>query len=290
MAGVSAVVVHYQSRGRLLGCVNDLLAQRGVELDVHVVECGDDGSVSRLNRSSRVSVHQPGRNLGYASGNNLGSDRASKRNDLLFINPDVRIPDENALAGLLSILGDHSDVAAVAPLLRRASGIEYYGSNWDERTGLAVHTGASAGAWPHARDTQALPWLNGACLLVRRDAWEQVGALDERFFLYFEEVDWCLRAGKLGLRLLLASRFEVLHVGSASFEGSTKGAYYAVRNRYLLARTHARGRRWRSYWICQTLQTYARQPDDRAAIGLGARHALLGRTGVMPGDEGAADT
>lgn len=284
---VAAVVVHYRSRGAVLGCVADLLGQVEVDLRVHVVECGDDGSVGRLPESVSLTVHRPGRNLGYAGGNNLGVRLAEDGADLLLVNPDVRLPDVRTVRTVHDVLASSPATGAVGPVLRRANGLEYTGSVWDERSGQAVHTGGGAPRWPHDEQSLVLPWLNGACLLVRRDAWNLVGPLDERYFLYFEEVDWCLRAGGLGLSCVLTSRTEVLHEGSASFADSTKGAYYAVRNRHLLARTHARGSRWRRTWAREAAQAYRSRPDQRAAVTRGALHAMRGRTGAMPGDEQA---
>ncbi|MCS7179712.1 MAG: glycosyltransferase, partial [Anaerolineae bacterium] len=58
--------------------------------------------------------------------------------------------------------------------------------------------------------------VSGACMFVRREVIEQIGLLDERFFLYFEDNDWCLRMRKAGWRVLYDPRFEVVHLGGAS--------------------------------------------------------------------------
>ena len=59
-------------------------------------------------------------------------------------------------------------------------------------------------------------WISGACLLVRQDVVEQIGLLDERFFLYFEDNDWCLRMRRADWRVFYDPRFEVIHLGGAS--------------------------------------------------------------------------
>jgi len=281
---VHAIVVHYRSAGMVAGCVADLLAQRGVTVSVTAVECGPDGSLDALPPTVRVLT--PGRNLGYAGGNALGL--ASLPEDdvpVLLVNPDVRVPSTGTVRMLVDALALEPTLAAVAPSLLRQDGRrESTGSTWDPGTAQALHTGARADRWPHVEVHVDLPWLNGACLLLRRQAVRAIGPLDQRFFLYYEEVEWCLRAVTAGWRLRLLAEC-VHHAGSASFSGSQKGAYYAVRNRHLLGRLHGRGPAWRARWVRETFRLLRRRPDQRGAALRGLRDALLHRYGAMPGDE-----
>lgn len=259
------------------------LQHQDVALSITVVECGSDGSADDLPPDVRL-VDQ-GCNLGYAGGNNAGV--ASLPEDglpVLLVNPDVTLDRPESVSRLLAVLDSAPEIGAVAPLLHRSDGLlEHSGSEWDPATAQAVHTGGGTNSWPHEGSTVDLPWLNGACLLVRRSTWQDVGGFDERFFLYFEESDWCLRATSRGWRLVLAE-VPVTHLGSASFAESTKGAYYAVRNRHLLGRKHGVGARWRVLWCRQSLGLLKRSPRERPAVRRAMRDALLHRYGAMAGD------
>ncbi len=291
---VHVVAVHYRSDGMLLDLLDDLAAQTGPELTIHVVESGDDGTVARARRRHPgIVVHDPGRNVGYAGGNNLAlaaiaADPTAADAPVLVVNPDVRVPDPGFVATLVAALRSAPKVAAVAPLIRDDAGrIEYVGSVVDRRRARAVHVETHVTAWPDPAPTRSLAWLDGACLLLDPAALRDVGGFDERYFLIVEEVDWCLRARDLGWTLLLARDAAVAHQRSSSFGGSTKSAYYAARNEYLLFRTHGEGA-WRWPWVRRWARTmvgrrHLRSGQTRSAA-LGIAHALRGRWGPAPED------
>lgn len=293
---VVVAIVHYRSRGMLIDLLDDLHAQVGVRLDVRVVESGDDGTVGRaVARHPGVSVCDPGRNAGYAAGNNLVFAETGGPSPVLIINPDVRIPDSRTVRRMVDALEADASVAAVAPLIRTGDGlIEYVGSEVDLHRAIAIHAPTHVGDWPGSAPALDLIWLDGACLLLRRAALDAIGGFDERFFLIVEEVEWCLRARAQGWRLLLLRDCEVEHARSSSFEGSTKSAYYATRNTYLLFREHSSGWRWRAYWFSRAARTAARRDHLRSGrsreVALGAWHALRGQWGPAPTDRGTGNS
>lgn len=274
----------------LLDLLGDLDAQEGVDLDIHVVESGDDGTLALAQRAfPGITVHDPGRNAGYAGGNNIIFGKTKSGAPVLVVNPDVRIRSVTTVACLRTMLVSDDTAAVVAPVIRTASGhIEYLSSEIDLRRGVAEHTETHVARWAGDGPRLDLAWLDGACLMFRADALQQVGGFDERYFLFVEEVDWCLRARAHGWRLLLIRDCEVTHQRSSSFGGSTKGAYYSFRNHYLLCLKHAPSPSWRLYWGLRVGRFVLRSDNWRSgrswAAARGAWHAATGRWGPAPVD------
>jgi N-acetylglucosaminyl-diphospho-decaprenol L-rhamnosyltransferase len=286
---VNVVIVHYRSAGMLLDLLADLQLQQGCLLEVHVVESGEDGTVvEATSRYPDLVVHDPGHNVGYAGGNNIGFAALSNDAPVLVVNPDARMDDPRTVATLLEALRSRPRVGAVAPLIVDENGrLEYVSSLVDRKRAIAVHVDTHVPSWPDDSLTRDLEWLDGACLLISREALVAVGGFDERFFLIVEEVDWCLRARDQGWLLVLVSEARIGHQRSSSFAGSTKGAYYSARNEYLLFRRHGHGP-WRWYWGKRWLRAAVGRSGRRAGRSrsslLGMWHAAIGRWGPAPED------
>jgi GT2 family glycosyltransferase len=192
------------------------------------------------------------------------------------------------VAALRDYLARHPDVAAVAPLIRTEQGRIAYASSAVDLAHAAVFlTMTNIDEWPHGPvEAVRLPWLSGAFWLFRRAAIENVGGFDERFFLLCEEVDWCLRARARGWELALLRDAEVHHSEGASFDRSSKSAYYYARNTFLLCRKHADGSRWLLSWGRIVLRPFFRPRLWRSAVPLNGIWAIVdavrGRYGPRP--------
>ena len=127
------IVVHYNSGGMLLELFRGLARQTDVEIDLHVVECGDDGTVSVALEEYSFQVEIPGENLGYSGGNNLVLRRIMDTDaPICIVNPDVKLRDPLTLIEMWKVLKGNPEIAAVAPSIRTAEGrIEYTGSKID---------------------------------------------------------------------------------------------------------------------------------------------------------------
>src|SRR4051794_39710475 len=107
---IDVITVHYRSQGMLGDLVADLMAQVDVSVNIHIVECGDDGTVDEvIRRWPTVSVHNAHANLGYCGGNNLAIQRLSRGHPVLIVNPDVRLPDRKTLGHLVRLLSRHPE-------------------------------------------------------------------------------------------------------------------------------------------------------------------------------------
>jgi GT2 family glycosyltransferase len=286
------VVVHYRSGGMLGDLVRDLAGQRSIDVITHVVECGDDGSVVKAHATHEFEVVSKGENLGYCGGNNLMLlEMLHSEWPICLINPDVRLPDPLALRRLHDALRNDPTLAAVAPSIIVDDGkIEYTGSRIDLDNAVAEHTGTYVESWPSGAPALAeMTWIDGACWMLRPAALRDVGVFDERFFLFSEDVDWCVRAGQLGWKVGVLRDVEVGHQRSSSFGDSSKGAYYAWRNTYLLCKKYEGRGTWVFSWLRRLLSFVCTRRNVRSGQSMaalrGARDAIMGRTGRMPGDD-----
>lgn len=286
---VDVVVVNWNSGGGLAALLADLEQQEGVELEVTVV---DNGSTDdSLHRAAPEHTVQTGANLGYTGGNNAGFRTLGLQRPVLVLNPDVRLPDSSAVASLARLLEAQPRLAALAPTIRSNGGsVEYLDSFVDPDRAMAVHLGTHADGWPDGvPSVLELAWVDGAAVLFRPVALEGVGLFDERFFLFYEEVDWCLRAARDGWAVGIATGVSVAHARSSSFGGTTKGSYYHWRNLYLLCDVHAQRRlAWRLRWAMRLARFCLQRGHLRGGQSLqalrGARDALRGRYGAGPED------
>jgi GT2 family glycosyltransferase len=186
-------------------------------------------------------------NLGFGAGMNRGAAHALDRGctHLLLLNPDVTI-DADSLSRLVMFAVDHANTL-VSPRLNRPDGSTWFAhGQLDRRTGLTRSQREPRGG---DRDQ----WLSGACLLVDRATWESLGGFDERYFLYWEDIDLSQRVLDLGGDLRVLHAVSAIHsVGGTQTGGgrSARYCFYMCRNRLRFAGAHlpARDRiRWLRY-------------------------------------------
>jgi GT2 family glycosyltransferase len=221
---------------------------QGVELRLLVRDNGStDGTPDRLrNEVPEAHVDAGVDNLGFAAGVNSLLDR-SDAPWFLPLNSDAW-PRPGAIGRLVEVAGAHPRAAAVAPRLERPDG-ELEHSTHPFPSLLVAATMAAGGdrwlpralahrmmlepAWDHRR-ARDVDWAVGAALLMRREAIEDVGGFDERFFMYAEDLAWCHRAAALGWSIRFDPSAVVVHVGNASGRQS----YGGRRTRTYLENTH----------------------------------------------------
>jgi GT2 family glycosyltransferase len=207
-------------------------------------------------------------NRGYAGGANAGIDRAFADGSITHVvvmNDDLELAP-GALLLLAALAGDDG---CVSPTIEAPGDDSFAGGRLDAR-GFGRHESG-------ARD-----FLTGAALCIPRVAWERVGPFDERLFLYYEDVDWSLRARAAGFALRVSAEATARH-GAGSSTGGGGGetwAYYSTRNRlWLLQRMRGRGSARRE--AVNTLARALLRPRDpvRRAKLLGVRDWTVGRMG-----------
>ena len=224
--GVDVVVVSYERRDLLLQCCQAAL-QAGEVRVVVVDNASSDGSAEAVRaRFPEVTILPQSRNRGFATAVNLGV-AVGENPYVLILNADALI-DEPALAALLAALEADPLAAGAGPRLRGSAGelelsVGRTMTPWSEIRFKVLERFHSAGrglatAWLERTYAKAkrVNSLTAACLLLRRNALQQVGGLDERFFLYAEDVDLCRRIVSTGSHLLFVPGAEVAHARGAS--------------------------------------------------------------------------
>jgi N-acetylglucosaminyl-diphospho-decaprenol L-rhamnosyltransferase len=227
MSDVSAVVVTFNSAQWIERCLESV---RGYETIV-VDHGSSDGTLEIVRRrfpQTRVIEQE---NRGMGGGNNTGMRIASGRYFLL-LNSDAWVVDD-AVDQLVRFADAHPDAAVVGPRLLNPDGslqpsARAFPTLWRLSTEylflrkLAPRSrllnGFYEGGFRHD-EAREVDWLFGACLLVRRDAADQVGLFDEDFFMFSEETDWCYRFRQAGWSVWFFPGAEVVHVGGASHGG-----------------------------------------------------------------------
>lgn len=226
MTRVDVVVVSYNSRARLLKCVEPLLGTGGVNVIV-VDNASPDGSLEVLEGLPLTAI-QLESNGGFAAGVNAGV-RAGSAPFVLLLNPDAYI-DARSLGVLVRALEGSPEVGAAAPRIYQDDGALEYSQRRFPRLrstyaqALFLHRVFPTASWTDelVRDEAAYTrrtapdWVVGACLLLRRSVLEELGGLDEAFFMYAEDIDLCRRMRSAGYAVLYDPAAEVVHEGGGS--------------------------------------------------------------------------
>jgi GT2 family glycosyltransferase len=261
---LSIVIVSYNTRDDLERCLASLHDDPPSAVhEIIVVDNGSaDGSADAARRWAAVQIVEAGANRGFAVANNLGI-RASRGAHLLLLNSDTIVP-AGALDRLLDALRRHPDAAVAGPRLIDGDGRPElsFGSMMGplaEFKQKRLVRGLARGDPASCRRVEAMTsheqwpdWVSGACLLVRRADAEAVGLLDERFFMYTEDVDFCAAIRARGRRILFTPSAAVIHLRGRSAAGAPGDTYAAYR------RSHLAFYEKHHPWLAPLLRLYVR--------------------------------
>lgn len=261
---VLIVVLCYNGIELTLACIESLQRLSYASFDILVVDnASQDGTPAAVRAQfPDVEVIETGANLGFAAGNNVGLRYALDHgyDYALLLNNDTEVAPD-LLAVLVAVAEADPAVGVLGPTICY---FDHPGLIWsaggviDWRRGAASMRGTGERDAGQYRDVADVDFVTGCALLCRRAALEQAGLLDERFFMYYEETEWCVRVARSGLRIVHVPAARVLHKIplNARFDQEYL-AYYMTRNRLLfLAATRARVTTWLHVLIAQDLRTY----------------------------------
>ena len=241
MPRLSIIIVTYNSTGHIDECLRSLVEHRpAVDHEIVVVDnASTDGTAAAIRaRWNGVRVIDAGANLGFARANNLGIQQTFGEL-ILLLNPDTSIP-ARAVDMLVGALETRPDVAIAGPRLVNADGHAELSfgrmmSPLAEVRQKALVRGSERGG-PIAmyvesmtRRERDVDWVSGACLLVRRTDAESVGLMDERYFMYAEDVDFCAAVRARGRRVLFYPAAEIVHIRGQSRATASAAAERAYR-------------------------------------------------------------
>jgi len=235
---VLTVVLNFRTAELSLRSVEAALREmQGIDGAVTLVDNNSgDGSFEQISEAvaargwSRVRVLQSGHNGGYGAGNNFGVRHGlpdGSAPDFIYILNSDAFPQPGAIRLLLDYLVAHPQAGFAGSRIHGEDG-SYHQTAFRFPTVFSefesgAHTGPISRllkryivALPEPTGAQQVDWIAGASLMVRREVFEQTGGFDERFFLYFEETDLCLRARRAGWTATYVPESQVMHIGSVS--------------------------------------------------------------------------
>lgn len=226
---VSVIIISYNTAQMTLDCLRSVKETADqVPMDIWVVDnASTDGSPAAIRaKYPGVKLLENTVNAGFGAANNQAMALA-KGDYFLLLNSDA-FPKAGAIDALVDFLREHPRTGAVGARLLNADGSLQRSCwrfptpcrAWLENLGIVriMRTHPVIGdyyQWDH-RTRRDVDFVIGACMLVRREAYEQVGGFDEGFFLYAEESDWQLRMHNQGWAISFDPRAEVVHLGGAS--------------------------------------------------------------------------
>lgn len=245
------MIVTHNSQGRVVGVLDDLRREQGgLGLRVIVVDnASEDGTVEEVSAHSDIVLVEPGRNLGYAGGINAANGHLGDSRAVLVLNPDVQLREGSVHAlwerlwrpgvGVTApkILGADGELyrsLRFEPSLMRSMCDAVFGARLPTRPSWATETDFNDESYqyPHAID-----WATGACLMIRREVSDILGAWNERFFLYSEETEYLRRVREAGWQVWFEPAAVIRHEGGASGQSPELAALLAV-NRVRYAELH----------------------------------------------------
>lgn len=257
---ITVIIVNWNGKQDTLSCLASLkkIDLHNNSLSIVVVDNGStDGSIEAIKKGfPDVAVITTGKNLGFTGGNNVGIQHAMKSGaDLIWLLNNDTIVDKHVL--LFAYAFDDKEVGAVGCKIYFAPGHEFHHDRYKESErgkvfwyagGLidwnnvyASHRGVDEVDHGQYDVTEETQFITGCSLIVRRETIEKVGMLDDRYYLYLEDLDWNLRIQNAGWETLYVPSSIIWHVnaGSSGRPGNPVHEYYFTRNRLILGMRYA---------------------------------------------------
>jgi GT2 family glycosyltransferase len=293
---VAVIILHWNRPNDTLACLRSLALSDYPQLHVILVDNGSAAdALTRVRaEAAGITIIENGINLGFAGGNNVGIKRAlTERADyVLLLNDDTEVAPD-LVRRLVETAEADPAVGIVGPTI-------YYFEPGDtvwsaggmvDPSGVPYHLGVDQ-AVDQVERARDVDYVTGCAILVKREVIEKVGPLDERFFAYFEETEWCARSRGAGYRVCHEPNARMWHkIGPDARQSSPVYLYLMTRNRllYLTCRGASRSTIARATVnIVRSVVSWQLRPHHRgmrpfagAAI-LGLRDFFLGRFGPPP--------
>jgi GT2 family glycosyltransferase len=231
MKRISVIIVNWNTRQLLKDCLNSIQASDGslIQEIIVVDNASSDGSAEMVaDEFPTVMLIRSNENLGFARANNIGIERATGF-WLALVNSDVVVHPE-CFQRLIRYLETHDEAGLVGPAIIGGDGkmqtsYRRLPTMWNTFCrSIALDTGLAHGLWRPRQDPprtdrgepMEVEVLNGCFWVARREAVTQVGGLDERFFFYAEDIDWCKRFGDAGWKVVFVPLATATHFGGSS--------------------------------------------------------------------------
>ena len=255
---IAVVILNYNGLENTLECLESIkkCERLSHKIEIIVVDnASQDGSQEALSNLKDIYLVQNADNLGYSGGNNVGIKKALGRNAqaILILNNDT-LAEKSLIINLAQALKS-ADIAS--PKIYFAKGFEFHKKrykedelgrviwyaggriDWDNIIGQ--HIGVDEVDTGQFAKSAEIDLATGAAICVKREVFEKIGVFDEKYFLYLEDMDFCVRAKNAGFRIIFEPEAIVWHKNASSSggSGSLLQDYFITRNRLLFAFKYA---------------------------------------------------
>ncbi len=237
---VAIIILNWNGKQDTLTCLDSVAAIDYPNSTTIVIDNGStDGSAETIrSRFPEIALIKNAENLGFAEGNNVGI-RFALKNDaeiILLLNNDT-VVDPDLLNAFTECFKEHREAGILGAkicLFDQRDTLDHWGGMWNPKTGQFDLVGLRHQEKVEGLSgPQPIDYVCGAALIARRAVWEKVGLLEPKFFLIWEESDFCLRAKKAGFATLTCPQARIYHKVSASFISKPHSTYFWWRNRLL---------------------------------------------------------
>lgn len=223
---LSIIITHHRTPELLFLCIKSIKETIGnIKYEIFVVDSESDGSAQDLIQEKwpKINFISFKKNLGYSKIVNAGLKKTNG-DYILILNADI-IVLEDAISEMLKFIKENSDVGAIGPqLLDFNNNIQSSCfSNPNPKTILARRTFLGKLKWGRKKidkfiianwdkkTTREVDWIQGSAIMIRKSAFKKIGPLDERFFMYFEDADWCRRLWQNGYKVVYLPSAKMVH-------------------------------------------------------------------------------
>jgi GT2 family glycosyltransferase len=250
---ISVIIVNYNTSKEVAKLLHSLEQCHYSNWEIIVVDnASPNDSLVQLEQDfDYIKTITSSHNVGFAGGNNLGIDAATG-DYLLFLNPDTEV-EPDFFEPLLAAFEQDNTLGMVSPKIKyyhQKDTIQYAGYHAMHPITLQSKAiGKKCIDHKQYNHKQHTAYGHGAAMMIRKEIIDTVGKMDEEYFLYYEELDWCQRIQKAGYKICYVGLSTVWHKESVATEkGSPLKVYYLTRNRILFARKHLQN--WQFFLAC----------------------------------------
>lgn len=239
MTKISVLILDYLKADKVVQNVTSLKKQRGdFTLEIIIVDNSQNPKNAEVLKNhfanvSGVKLCINERNNGYTKGNNQAAHLATG-DYLLILNPDIRCTDPQTIETLLNRLQSNPEIGIVGPAQKNPDGLmETTARDWPKLwvqflrrsywqciPGLKSFIARDILAHKNLNIIQAVPWLQSSCILLQRSLWDQIGGLDERYFIFMADTELCYQAAKYGFKTIYDPSVVVQADGVRASRGS----------------------------------------------------------------------
>lgn len=234
---IAVIILNYKVYKFTIECFKSVKESTYKNIRIYMVD-NASGEDKKLEEIPGILLIKNKENLGYSGGNNVGIKKAlaDGADIILILNPDTTI-DKNCIKNLVEGLDETSaDITGPKIYFSNSNKIWYAGGIMDLGNVIGKHRGVDEEDKGEYDESIETDFVSGAVIMIKKKVFDSIGFFDEKYFLYYEDSDFCFRAKRAGFKIMYIPNGVVYHENAASAGlGSYIQDYYITRNRMLFA-------------------------------------------------------